>query len=470
MNDKKEEKPISYIKTDIIQLSSKKSTKKISSSEWIQDVSQYGYIMNSGDQLGYKLGFLGTSTSNDTQLIKIDNDLIINLTLGFWLIFSDMGKPEDYGYFRSINSAFPASITQVPYNDRPYYLVDNTSKLVKSTVKLQLTKGTYTKELIAKVLTDQMAKTGALSYNKHIPFNSTFIGIDCSELNQYFLVQEGFVQSYMGTSILDAGKLQYSGVYLLPSEFIIGTSQPSIVFEDGTFKMSLYQPIVRSAQWETAEIYDDSDPDPKNRYFEFRGEQSGAFLIGYDDNLTTDKSKYFFRDVLGFDIDSMLITYDDVNQNTPVFFYEKQSRALISQGLIYSSYVPCGVSGCLSVPVDASFIPNNYIYYPPEMISKVNSDVVGGHYLLRLINLNQNQMGAEDQSLGVIAFLGRQYTNENTITCYSDSSSDYTHYGVPMALDNIHVMILDPYTLKTANENFTGDTYFYLELKRRINI
>jgi hypothetical protein len=69
-----------------------------------------------------------------------------------------------------------------------------------------------------------------------------------------------------------------------------------------------------------------------------------------------------------------------------------------------------------------------------------------------MTNFNGLYLSKSDKSRSIAGIVSRNYTQNNFITGYSDSSIVYEHKGEPFILSSIRTRLLDPATKNTCDD------------------
>ena len=92
-----------------------------------------------------------------------------------------------------------------------------------------------------------------------------------------------------------------------------------------------------------------------------------------------------------------------------------------------------------------------------------NPAVEGGYWLLSIRGLFQDFVNDETKRTDIVGLIPRQYTNNNFITAYQQSSIDWINLGEDFLLTEIKIEILDPIT-KEVVSTLGANNAIYLEL------
>lgn len=188
-------------------------------------------------------------------------------------------------------------------------------------------------------------------------------------------------------------------------------------------------------------------------FFQYQNVYSGIFF-------TQLEPASFWEGILGFDLEKIVFTDNNVTHNLNKFFQfgDNITGDLISYDDIYDkSKTAEAITGPLNVDINQTF---------NLLANKLQNIQISQYFIIQLIGLGNPNYSMDDKTFQTIAHIGsKEYDNNGNITLFGDGSNFYTNTGMPKILNNLNVRILDGNT-KEPTQILGRNNSIFIQINR----
>lgn len=367
----------------------------------------------------------------------------------YTITLADWGGAVDVivGTIRNVDPGDPNAVfvpNSFVYNNNPPAI-----DLLTNTFTVTVPVGTYTRDQLAKVITNQLS-----SINE-------FIGANNIESSNPFLFRtddpkwiDDRLRFYRTGDYPTDFEVQYY-VYKdhtnALTKYWMGASQTSLIWDDDANHFSfdfLHTPVASDNQIGIA-IYGGDAPTGNSTVLH----QCGVFFLDL-------QPRSFWTNVLNFNLDDILVQYDIRPGEETATISDAELRGKITKGLLTMQ----------------SLFPNfdrkindleNPIYISTDETTQLKGMNISGltdtFYLVE-INLGNETFSYKGNINNEIrAIVGTYYQESNWVAGYSSDSIIYEHTGSPTTISKLRIRILDPNT-KEPITTLGDNSFVYVQI------
>ena len=424
--------------------------------------------INKGGTISVKNVFIDSQSLNNSENITLDSDVNIEIEVGYYVMNSEE-EPIKQKVFKDALAAEPTHLK----NDYDTYICrkPNYDPIV-NTITTTIEKGDYTPSYLAEYINKKLSqitftpKQASSEYGVR-PRNNFFLRSDV--LNNYAGpgAQGAGIQFHKWDEDTNTASKKYFEIKVdgdpLYSVILIGSSQGiGLSFDNknnGRFSMEyLHTPIMSGT--EEVVILRQQPKTGTNSDYNMWNRTTGIFF-------TKLEPKTFWEDTLGFDLNDMVCSFNSD---------KKIDKNLNDLGKVSTGgYI--GLSNCIngeSASAMAAWFSTShkqgYLYTLTggETLSidskkNYNPSQSGGYWLLSISGLGKDFYNDKEIRRDIQAIIPRQYSNNNYITAYQESSIPFINNGEPFLLSEVKVEILDPIT-KAVITDIGSNNAIYLQV------
>lgn len=341
--------------------------------------------------------------------------------------------------------------------------------------------GNYQPDRLAQIITDELTKNSAELNLTNLPVTNPFL-IPTNHANINF--NNNNVE--LSGSVFVSNDLTKTYVYSTPRtyQYWLGASQMALEYlESGRFQFTFLHTPYYDTNGDIAVNYiqkkDGSGVLIPNEFF-IASSNGGVFFQGIHCTYADGTDVNFFGDLLGFDMDSLLVKYTS-NNNMPIPF-PVGSKGSIFSNLEFgqtitkaSTYADLGIlkndpsNPFYRVTVTSSMPPSSDNLVESITASKPISELSSydfGYFMIE-IGTNYNTELRNENTLNnmIKGVVGRYYEVNSYCQGASDSSFSYIHKGSPMVLNDFHIRILD--SNRGLANNIGPDNTIFLQVIKK---
>lgn len=257
--------------------------------------------------------------------------------------------------------------------------------------------------------------------------------------------------------------------FTMATESVMGATQMTLEFnnnQNGLFQFSYLHTPYYHTQNESLLVFGSG----KSNYFDVVSTQSGVFF-------TQMEPQSFWRDTLGFDVDSMIMTYDP-SLTTPTnrnFTRRLESGVNITANFIGNDILINKADFDGANPAPMRQLQRNAYYDESTQTQAIKAlKQIGikasNFYLVELGGLDLINMENDTQFFRTICAIGsKEYSNLGVISLYSNGMPFYTNQGDDFVLTNLRVRILDSIT-KQPSTTLGSKNSIFIEYQSPVQI
>jgi hypothetical protein len=414
----------------IVELSNQQANKVVSNADF--ETTFEPILINQGDVIQMKNAFIDTIQQSYDQ-IYLPNDITLEWTFFYYLIDCVHAAQIHYN---------EADVHPNPqYYDHGLYLAfldenGNGGRTLATGYRQAVLKGgLYTPTSLAVEVTRLMASLP--SPQDLEPYENQFvtqIAVGAALYNRHYFVSLEWLGNNQGQ--FDYDNFYYYMINAPPNDeyFLMGAREVSLVYNDqGDNKFQF--------QYAHTPYYDDNKQESVSY-------TSGNYINRVSGVVFTDLQPASFWQSLGFNLDEILFKVDDMNADHPNV----------------TSWNPLTMTTENLITLDDMFFgTNNEIVNSGEKVSNYTRGMSADQFysfkqlspyimIEFMTNFNGLYLSKSDKSRSIAGIVSRNYTQNNFITGYSDSSIVYEHKGEPFILSSIRTRLLDPATKNTCDD------------------
>lgn len=361
---------------------------------------------------------------------------------------ADWGGQVDVivGTIRNIDPGDPNAVF-VPNS----FVYDNnppTIDLLTNTFSVTVPVGTYTRDQLAKVITNQLS-----SINE-------FIEADNLESSNPFLFRTDdpkwiddrlrFYRTGVYPTDVGAEYYTYKDHNDALTKYWMGASQTSLIWDDAANHFSfdfLHTPIANDNQIGIAIYGGDAFPSSTVLH------QCGIFMLDL-------QPRDFWTNVLNFDMNNILVNYDIRTGEPTETISDAELRSKITKGLLTTQSLFPNFNRNISAI-------ENPLYISTDETSQLKGQNIAGltdtFYLIEINLGNETFSYKGDINNEIRAIVGSYYQESNWVQGYSSDSIIYEHVGSPQTISKLRIRILDPNT-KQPITTLGDNSFVYVQI------
>ncbi len=431
----------------IIELSNQNSQGQIANGDF--ETTFEPVVINNGDVIQLKNAFIDSVQQSYDQ-IYLPNDVSFSLTFGFY----DMHNPicPDYSAYRSGPSydyQFYVMLQFMPNEEDCYIKRRTFNGLIKS--------GLYTTASLTLEINRQLVQA--------FPGDQNPFFMECTDDDEvpYIFIKMNIDRYNPTNCYFDPNSFYYYN----PLENITGDPQPAPGLYIGARQVALTFNDDDDNCFKWKFLHTPRYDDDGNTIVSFGGGNVTNFVTRDCGIFLMDMQPRTFWQGLGFNTDQMFPNFSSPNfrVNTDATNFS------IVPNIIYFNHNQCTTEAMLSIDdffgqtwqaAEAAEYARK-IALDQEKISSTTRGISGSQFISFkklcpflmiefLTNFNSTYLSGNEKSKFITAIVSRNYTTNNYITGYSDSSIVYQHSGESFILSSIRTRILDPDTKDIAND------------------
>ena len=425
-----------------------------------------------GDIIQVKNCFVDTNAVNSSN-IQLDEDVNIELKLGYYIINNHQPDADDYKTFHN-----GAGVDYQPYIARK----ENFEPHLK-TFTYTLPKGSYTASDLAQTLTRQFTR---VEFKAPIPTSLNCVksgnvflintrDINDTNLAMRFYEQKATRNEYiLGTSKYFTFNRTHDKADPVPHTthpcWNIGASQVALLWNknlDGRFQFEfLHTPVIEGGQM--AVLFRRNDA---NTHYDMMNRRTGVFF--------TEMKPTSFWEQLGFnvtagDAESMIVSFDannDIDTDLDVSQGKRTTGGFIGLNNVMFN-PPTGADDeasldCNWFSVNLTRTNHTQTSDTYNIVSSRNYDPQqdGGYWLLSVSNFHNEFHEDTKTRHDIQALIPRNYIQNNFITAYQESGISWVNRGEPFLLSSVNIQILEPKTkVPVSNSNLGENNAIFLQI------
>lgn len=243
-----------------------------------------------------------------------------------------------------------------------------------------------------------------------------------------------------------SNSVNISDYFTMKTESLMGATQMSLEYNNNNnalFQFSyLHTPVYHSGN-ESVYVFGSGT----SNYFDVVSTQSGVFF-------TQMEPQSFWRDTLGFDVDSMIMNYDPstttiTNRN---FTERLQSGVNITANFIGNDILINKGDFDGTTPAPMRQLQRNVYYDESSQTTAIKAlkqigIKSGNFYLIEIGGLDLINLENDTQFFRTICAIGsKEYTSGGVVSLYSNGMPFYTNNSLDFVITNLRVRILDSLT------------------------
>ena len=427
--------------------------------QW-QNIYQQPILLNKGDVVSIKNIFIDSS-NNNSQNITLNEDVHIDLEMGYYYVNSEDGGNRKYhGIDGDDKTEYANYIARNKDNDDP----------VLKSKSIIIPKGNYTPAYLVEYMNRELTKidfhstapgtgTGIKSENPFL-IRTDDLGIYPVDGNgdtlpkMFFLRQDQDVN----TSENDRKYFQFAvadgaGVYT-NDNYNVGASQVEFSWNrdaNGLFSLDYIHTPLMDGSNEIVEIRQRDAGD-----FHMYVRRSGVFFTKIES--TND----FLDTVMGFDTANMVYAFDG-NKKLEGNLDDDMGKRTTGGYLGLINMLKSDNSS-MAAKIDDNKTHTGGATTSIEAVKQYNPEVDGGFVLLSISGFQGDYHQDEQTRNNIRAIVSRQYSANSYITSFGGAGIDYLSENNQI-ITNLKIEILDPKTREPIN-NLGPNSSVFLEVQR----
>jgi hypothetical protein len=357
-----------------------------------------------------------------------------------------------------VSGVIPTSIRNVQPNDPNAVFVPNsfvledgpaTSTLLTNTFSMTIDAGSYTRDQLAKIITDNLSSIQEL--NQAASFESSNPFLFRTDNAKWTDNRLRFYE--VGKSPNDVPNPEYY-VYkdhtgaLTP--YWMGASQVSLIWDDAANHFSwdfLHTPYANDNEIGIGIYGRETGPTSTVLH------QCGVFFMDL-------QPRDFWQTTLNFNLNDILVTYDIDDGEATQTISETQLKSKITKGLLtLQSLFPSFDRNIKDVPNPLFEAVDQTIQLKGQNIASINDTF----YLVEINIGNEVFSYRGDINNQIRAIIGAYYQESNWVQGYSSDSIVYEHVGDDQTISKIKIRILDPNT-KQPIKTLGNNSFVYVQI------
>lgn len=304
--------------------------------------------------------------------------------------------------------------------------------LLTNTFSFVLKAGSYTRDQLAKTISDNLSSINEIIDGTELTSSNPFLFR--TDDNKWLDDRLRFYKTgFHPNDIIPPEYYTYLTAGNALSKYWMGSSQVSLIWDADANHFSwtfLHTPISNANEIGIA-IYNTQGPDTSTVLH-----QCGTFFMDL-------QPREFWSNVLNFDLDTLLVTYD-VNPGTATeTISDAQLRSKITKGLLSMQSLFPNFNRSIIAAADPILISTD------ETVQLKGQNIAGlsdTFYLVEINIGNETFTYKGNMNNEIRAILGSYYETSNWVQGYSSDSILYQHTGSPQILSRLRIRILDPNT------------------------
>ena len=448
----------------IVELSNNTASTQVTNGDF-ETIFPIPIIINQGDVIQIKNAFIDTIQQTYDQ-IYIPNDINISLTVCYYEIDVTMHNPVSGTETTKIYSPLHTRGSGQTLSNWEFYLAFTGTvghrRLLRNIIYGVIASGLYTPTSLAIEITKQLTMANSpQSGGGTLPDQDFSIQISTYPQAFDFMTFVKMVPDNDPTLCQMAYGDYYS--YVEPDGVNLEYS-----YFTGAKLVEVTYNNQGNNKFEFTYLHTPSYDDNGNMQISFAGGNFNQGITRESGCMFLDMQPREFWTSLGFNIPAMIPTFDDyTNENPQILYFDNNkmtTEALFTLDDLYGAkFGGVANAGMYARHIVAAAKISNYTrgmsadqFYSFKRLSPF--------VLIEFItNYNGMYLTGSDKSRFISAVVSRNYTQNNYITGYSDSSIVYEHKGESFALSNIRTRILNPDT-KDVEFDIGGNNYIILNI------
>ena len=425
----------------IIECAYQNSSTQYNNADWV-NVFAKPVLLDSGGLLDLKFSSIEYTDTNAFTSIKIKKDLRCEFTFGYYVQANQLdsaGNPTLPN--RTLNPANPVSL------DYEFYVVrdKNTKELITNTITIELDKGTYTPNNLAKILTEKFAETNVTQGAQTPTFNNNLL---ITNRDNAGVVDKSYFAQDNNT---DFHFFDNNPVYIGANEGF------TIIFDEDSNRF-----LIENCH--TA-FYDNLNPfNPiisldkvvgVDTFYFYKQAQSGVFLTSMNQDAI-----FLMEDVMGFDSDGITIPVVNnelmtalrpgINMTTELVTLESQVDKLTGMEIPLN-------------PTNNTLKSASNQFRSIHAVENYSTNVFSGFFLIEIEGVNTTMVSEEKVFSSIMGINSNYFSNAGFVSSY-EGSLVFENKSGPQLLSGFRIRILDPITKQPLDE-IGRNNVIYLEIR-----